>query len=317
MIRIYEDTKIYIVTPAGAVTGGPEALHQLEDKMLSLGLNAYIVYVDVKCITDMEWTNYIKLADTPNQYKMYNVKQSSIIDDNSHNVIIVPEIFAYFPVSFENMQKAIWWLAIPEYTVNIPYDINEVCHLYQSEYAKEELLKNNVSELYPLSDYISKTYMVKRARKKENIVLYNPKNGLELTKEIMNISPDIKFVPLINMSPVQIKEVMNIAKVYIDFGSHPGKDRIPREAAISGCCVLVVKKGSAKYFHDVPISDEYKFDLDNFKPAVVKGKIIDCFDNYENNIMDFEIYRKAIIMEESIFTNEIKSIFIMEDNMFI
>lgn len=29
---------------------------------------------------------------------------------------------------------------------------------------------------------------------------------------------------------------MRKAKVYIDFGFHPGKDRIPREAVMCGAC---------------------------------------------------------------------------------
>ena len=37
--------KILVVCPSGAVTGGPEALHQLVNHMNDLGLSAHIVYL--------------------------------------------------------------------------------------------------------------------------------------------------------------------------------------------------------------------------------------------------------------------------------
>lgn len=53
---------------------------------------------------------------------------------------------------------------------------------------------------------------------------------------------------------------MSKSKVYIDFGNHPGKDRIPREAAISGCIVITGKRGAAAFAEDVCIPETYKFD---------------------------------------------------------
>jgi len=58
----------------------------------------------------------------------------------------------------------------------------------------------------------------------------------------------------------EVIKLLQKAKVYIDFDYHPRKDRLPREAAILGCCVITRKRGSAKFFEDVPIPDEYKFE---------------------------------------------------------
>ena len=49
------------------------------------------------------------------------------------------------------------------------------------------------------------------------------------------------------------------SKVYIDFGNHLGKDRIPREVA-SGCCIITGKTGADKYKEDVYIGEKFKFD---------------------------------------------------------
>jgi hypothetical protein len=107
----------------------------------------------------------------------------------------------------------------------------------------------------------------------------------------------------------EIIDLLKKAKVYIDFGNHPGKDRIPREAAVLGCCVIVGKRGSAKYYEDVPIPEEYKFDVRKCNIDSIISKIFYCFNNYEYLINDFEYYRKCIHSEPNNFLNDLKKIF--------
>ena len=54
---------------------------------------------------------------------------------------------------------------------------------------------------------------------------------------------------MIKLSGFNTKQIINIynkTKVYLDFGYHPGKDRMPREAALFNNCIITNKKGSAK-----------------------------------------------------------------------
>jgi hypothetical protein len=139
--------------------------------------------------------------------------------------------------------------------------------------------------------------------------VFNPKKGIEFTKTIINNAKYIKFVPIENMSMAKVAKLLSTAKVYIDFGNHPGKDRIPREAAISGCCVIVGKNGSAKYFEDVPIGDEFKFDAKNRNIPLIIDKIMRCLNNYEDESKKFEDYREIIKNEQIKFKNDIKTIF--------
>ena len=60
------------------------------------------------------------------------------------------------------------------------------------------------------------------------------------------------------LSPEQVQAMLKKAKVYIDFGGHPGMDRIPREAALAGCIVVTNREGSAAFRQDVPIPSQYK-----------------------------------------------------------
>ena len=125
--------------------------------------------------------------------------------------------------------------------------------------------------------------------KKENLVLYNPSKGYEITLKIKKLLPDIKFIELKGLSRNNLNKLFQKAKLYIDFGNHPGKDRLPREACINGCCIIVGKNGSASYFEDVPISDNYKFD--NSDLTGIKNRILDIFENYEERSLDFTFYR--------------------------
>jgi len=111
------------------------------------------------------------------------------------------------------------------------------------------------------------------------------------------------------MSNDEVYQNLISGKVYIDFGNHPGKDRFPREAAISGCCILTDRKGAAAYQKDVPILEKYKFN-DNKKniPNIV-NQIEYCLNNYQEAIKDFDSYRDFIRQEKDIFKKDIIRLF--------
>ena len=316
MLNIYEDSIIYVIAPLNAQTGGPEAIHQLVDRLILLGHEAYIVYYDYNTNfhniqLPNDWYKSLVTADVPNNYRQYNIKQTSIIIDHPHNIVIVPEIYPNLLSGFVYSQKVIWWLAVPSTNIYRTFNINTVTHFYQSEYAKNFLIINGVNELYKVSDYTNKIYTSNFATKiKQDIVLFNPNKGFHITQEILKFNKNnIQFVPLINMSPIEIKSLMSQAKVYIDFGHHPGKDRIPREAAISGCCIIVGKMGSAGFFTDVPIDNKYKFEIENLEYSTLINTIENCLVDYNKFLDDFQIYRNTILMEEAMFNIEIKRIF--------
>ena len=186
-------------------------------------------------------------------------------------------------------------------------------HLAQSYYAINHLKNIGIphEKIFYLSDYLNENFLNIKTdlTKKENIVAYNPKKGLSFTTKIIKYASEIKFVPIINMTRQEVIKTLQKAKVYIDFGNHPGKDRLPREAAILGCCVITGKRGSAKYFKDVPIPEEYKFEDKEKNIPLIVEKIKDCFKNFEMHYKNFENYRKIIKNEPEKFIKDLKSIF--------
>ena len=185
--------------------------------------------------------------------------------------------------------------------------------LFQSYYALNHF--EDLKQSQYLSDYLNESFLKIHTElsNKENIVTYNPKKGFLFTKKIISSAKGIKFVPLINMTRKEVIQTLRKAKVYIDFGNHPGKDRIPREAAILGCCVITSKRGAAAFFEDVPIPDEYKFeDKDENIPKIIE-KIKDCFENFGERYKDFEYYRQVIRNEPQKFIDDLKKIFMKVD----
>ena len=98
-------------------------------------------------------------------------------------------------------------------------------------------------------------------------ILFNPNKGKAITKRLMEKFPDWKFTPLKGFNREQLSQKFSTAKVYIDFGHHPGRDRLPREAAMHGCCVVTGLLGSAGNAVDIPIDSDYKLnsEADDFE----------------------------------------------------
>lgn len=342
MLKIYPDTKIYIHIPAGAISGGPELLHQLADILNRNGRAAYVVYYGAK--------DYI----TPKEYEQYNVKISSYIEDDSHNIEIYPEVQGDEIIQNTRLtQKFFWWLSVDNFFRN-KWDWHNiklrdifrfsfslgVLHLidrikcsiyykknffkgkrtlaliskfdsgYQAEYIRNFLSKVGFKNIYPLSDFINDRYFEEKfSCKKNDIVLYNPKKGFEFTKKLIESAPDLSWVPLENLNRTELIKLIRSAKLYIDFGNHPGKDRLPRECAISGCCIITGKKGSAAFFKDVPIKNKYKFNDNDKSIQDIIATIRWVLSNYEQALVDFEDYREKIAAEKKIFETQIGVIF--------
>jgi hypothetical protein len=276
-----------------------------------LGHDASLVFPDpIQTAKSLQarkpWAEFIITSDAPLLYPSYQVKQSSGIEDSSENIIIVPEIAPDLLDGFVKIQKAVWWLSTLSSPFSRVLSSKSINHLCQSATAIKMLIERGYENVFPLSDYV---VVSPQSQRKVRQVAYNPKKGLELTKQIISSAPDLVFIPLDSMSEEQVADTLGKSMVYIDFGEHPGKDRIPREAAISNCCVIVAKIGTASMFRDVPISHQYKVDIPPFEPARIASLIRTVLDRYDELLPDFEMYRRVISMEREIFALEVQAVF--------
>jgi hypothetical protein len=333
--------KIYVVCPERSKTGGTELLHQLVYQLNELGGNAEIAY----CTDNKSQLSIIK------GFEEYISSYISIEDivDNERNAIVIPEYYPKFVLRFKKCKKYLWWLSVDNFRYvhtgldgaifeNGPFlgllcvakriaekrfynDIETVkkadYHLCQSFYAIDYLKKIGInSNIEYLSDYINDIYVSNYNNidnsKKENIVLYNPKKGYEFTRKIIKKSPHLNWTPIQNLTTEQVQNLMAKSKVYIDFGNFPGKDRFPREASMSGCCIITGKRGAAAFQEDVPIYEKYKFDDIQKNIPLIIDCINKCLHDFNDSSRDFDEYRHTIAGEKEKFVSDVKKIFFIE-----
>lgn len=306
---------IYIICLSQMVTGGTELLHQLCDKLSRLGCEALMYYG-------------VKKVLIPERFKKYHTRYTMDFNDVTENIFIVPEVIPKAAFNIMYGKVLLWWLSvdnyiegiklIPETEENIFASIQKkegLLHLVQSHYARDYLLGKGVApgKVENLSDYLNKEFMVQPRKssygqQRYANVLYNPYKGYEFTQKLIKASPELNWIPLQNYSPEEMRIIMRRSMIYVDFGNHPGKDRIPREAAACGCCVIVGLRGAAANPYDISIPSEYKIEDKEENIAVIIEKIKQMIQNFDIISSKFDSYRRTIQEEEGVFEKDIKRI---------
>jgi hypothetical protein len=313
------EKQFYIVCPASVVTGGPELLHQVCKNLTDMGYKAKMLYYG-----NLETYESI----VPHVYIGYHNDYTVTAIDDENAVFIIPEVATDFVEYCKKGQMIIWWLSVDNYfgaqgyreadekylklkeKINL-WEGRNIIHLAQSYYAIEFLknLKVASEKIFYLSDYLRSEFFLETQTNREHYdyVLYNPAKGAEFVAKLMAKAPELEWKALKGLTPQEMVNVLRGGKIYIDFGRHPGKDRIPREAAINGCCVITNRKGSANYYEDVPIPDEYKFGDERIDDIIQKIKEI--IQDYPKHNQNFEAYREFIRNEELNFKKDVYNIF--------
>lgn len=326
MININDSTKIYVMCPAQRATGGPLALHQLAYELKKIKINTFMYYVDI----DPEKKDLIH-----ENYKNLNIPFVTNIEDKAKNVLIVPETSTHELFEFKYLKKCIWWLSIDNFYKSLEFrpviirlldklglverfkfsrDLG-FYHFAQSKYAYDYLINKGVDteRVAYLTDYIQDIFIESaneiNNKNKENNVLYNPKKGEEFTNKLIEANQDLNWIPIQNMTPREVKDLLSSSKLYVDFGEHPGRDRFPREAALCGCGIITGKRGAAENDIDVCIPKKYKFDDSENSIPEISTEIRSFLQAYRNKIQDFEDYVNFIKNNKSNFKKEVKIIF--------
>jgi len=305
---------VYILAPAKVSSGGPELAHQMCYEINKNGKNAYMYYIYAGLTGPAD-------EDAIDKFKKYETCHVTNHNeaDQKGNIVIIPEGLADRSQWFKNATLILWWMSVDNfYRDNQNTDIKILdsvisLHLSQSFYSYTHLLENGIDEkkIITVSDYISDLYgqFILPADYRKNIALYNPKKGAEELKPLRDNTPFLEWKPLINLTEEEMIVLMQIAKVYVDFGNHPGKDRIPREAALCGCCLVTNQKGSAAFYEDVSIPSQYKIDTTDSscyeKAAILLEKIA---ADYSSCFNDFDYYRNVIKGEKSKFEQDVQEL---------
>lgn len=318
---------VYLVCFAKAQTGGPEAIHQLAHTLRAQGRDARIVYMTFNDFNAVEQSpgiiaaHRIQVMDVPDKkpvaYDIYETVGETEMVDLPENTLVFPEAIPALHRLGARMRKCMWWLSVDNAERGIrqmggmeALKAQPILHLVQSTYAERFLEGHGIAESYPLYDFTSPVFFATAdPRPRLDRIVYNPSKGLEFVRALVSAAPDLPWTPIVRMTPAQVRDLLQTSKLYIDFGHHPGKDRIPREAAISGCCVLTNRRGAANYFRDVPIDEQYKFDDSAEAIPAVIAKIRDVLKSYDTHTKNFAYWRRCIRSEREEFETQVSRLF--------
>ncbi len=252
-----------IPCPAATISGGPEALHQLCDALRARAVDAKLVYYPT--------TSGGHAVPTP--YRHYNVAVAPCMVDEPGSLVVLSEVITSLAWKFQHARRAIWWLSVDNYFkwqhINPGPSILDptaaLVHLCQSHYAWAFLTHHQMRSPMMLTDYITEDVFVGEQAPPPSgrlpIVTFNPKKGIETTRLLMARGGDDQvWLPLEGMDRADIAEILRHARIYVDFGGHPGRDRIPREAAMCGAVVITGRRGSAAFVDDVPLPARFRLD---------------------------------------------------------
>ena len=146
-----------------------------------------------------------------------------------------------------------------------------------------------------------------KIQKKKNLICYSHKSNTFLN--LIKSRSKAKFIELKNFTSKDIVNILKKTKIYMDFGYHPGKDRMPREAVLFNNCIISNLKGSAKNDTDIPISKEFKFSEKSININNIMKKIDKIFLNHEKEFKNFKRYKNLVLNEEKKFRTQILQIF--------
>lgn len=282
---------IVVVCPSATVTGGPEALHQLVDSLTRLGFDAAMLYLPGE------------YHSVPREYEDYQFRTVSETDIYPTDVVVIPEVMAGEVARFSYARTVLWWLSVD----NAPGEALSVCgdHIAQSFYAWQHL-KNHGIDAKMVGDYIHPEFVVRDVPRGQWVAV-NPFKGVELSRRFSALCPDIELRPIIGMDRKEVARFLNDATVFIDFGHQPGKDRLPREAAVSGAVVFVHDVGAACFRGDFPLPQSAFFNDDDASLLALGDRVRAVLEDSAPAYARQVLYHQSIAREQRIFDEQVSA----------
>lgn len=312
---------IYLLCHARNRTGGPEALHQLGRALIDLGHDARMVYIEHGAVPSVDGykVSFPEIeAPMPPAYAHYDVPSGFAFEDLPGNALVFPEMEPGIVRFAQRMTPLMWWLsidnglrAVEAFGGFAAIRAARCEHVCQSFYAWEYLRRHDIQGL-PLFDYTAPEHAAAADRagdtERQNRVLF-PARGAWFTGWLRRWAPDLMWQEIKGFTAHQVQTLFLTSKLYVDFGSHPGKDRMPREAAILGCCVMTGQRGAAANPFDIPVLNAYKFRDSRWQiPRIVRA-IRSTLAEYDQRRADFSSYRRMIMGERAEFVAQAARIF--------
>jgi hypothetical protein len=331
------NSRILVIAPYYQWTGGVEALHTFASRASIIGHEAIMVYLDVN---NFVRSGDLQLAIKPrsglsDRYGDYNIASVDSLP-TSYDRVLIPEIYPFLAGYFGFSENTIlWWLSADNYFISQQQlydsrdrlsksfdffptfdDLSNCTNIFQSRHAKNVVsMKMQLNHDYmlltsPLNHRFRDQAFRPTLANRNRDVLFNPVKNGHIYDYLKPLLPEVKLVPIQGMTTGEIVERLRAAKIYLDLGTHPGRDRLPREAATQGCCITVSNTGAAAVYEDYPFSENYKLDIDNIQtlPDRLREVYRRICNQHSETYADFEEYRHFISGESERFDSALQAL---------
>lgn len=268
---------IYIFTLHNVRTGGPEACHQLSDALIEQGFDARTVYYDLGQIRDVMRVPHAERSkqgglafglreNTIPEFERYKTKPVAGAPDREGAIVVLPESIANLAAFYTKATVLVWWLSVdnafgafalgdgrdekgPLYggiNLNLLRRGN-VWHAEQSDYAGDALRALVLRSAGRLTDYtidLPTNGALPMLQRPLRVAVQAAEHKVvapidEIARLLRAGGIECVFIGRQTLSRDEVTRLFWTSRVYLDLGNMPGDDRMPREARMLGCQVLV------------------------------------------------------------------------------
>jgi len=113
-------------------------------------------------------------------------------------------------------------------------------------------------DAFIVTDYPRAMPSVMDVPRQSNLVTYNGAKGQWKIKELQALLPRVEFRPIQGMSFDEVCRTLGASALYVEIGHLPGRDRLPREAALLGTPTVLLARGAGFCWDDFPIGVDYR-----------------------------------------------------------
>ncbi len=316
----------YFFSP-GEFTGGPLGIHQAVAQINEIGASASIIYYDWswpsnRIKTSPYGSRRIKVKNW--RYRRNMDQRLADITANSSFIALTDDHFVVPESKPEIAQRLyllgcknvyLWWLSVDNFPLtNLKrLDIRQLirrCHnLCQSYYAFDWVKSLGADKVSMLSDFVDLeldgSVIATDARQYD--IAYLPSKSQGAEKIVSFLEQKYRLVALGGMMRDAVMETLSNTKIFLDFGHHPGKDRVPREAALCGCIPMIRREGAAKFEEDLPIPERLLVETPVFFDHAELANAVDrvLTDAVVMN-RSLDKYRSIILNEKDKFRSELR-----------
>lgn len=305
----------FVIFCPSAYTGGPFALLQLNEALNKIGHTSEVAIYDKISKKKLEngsvKIEYREVPETSIDSFKFNLCHRIDKDD----VLIFPEVKLnllknYHQFGFANC--VLWWLSWDNAPLLSLKKFEEMAALrqsisiFQSHYAQQQA--QGLSITGPIvSDYtIFDKNRQSEQHPKTNDICFLPLKSVGTQKIITELRKSFSIIPIKEMSQSQVQDTLRSSKYFIDFGHHPGKDRIPREAALYDCVPIVRRAGAANHIEDVYLPNYLLLDDSEFVSIgnlTTKIKAVD--KKRDVALSSIKPYKRRILAEYDLFLSQV------------